>query len=273
MKTVQFIKAVASGNDFVIVDTRSNTAVRVSKGKTVKWTEIARRICERKWGLGADGLLVLEGSDKADVRMRVFNPDGSEVTMCGNGARCVAFYCGGRLDIETGAGVLQADVQFGKRVKVRMIDPSNVILKLPLDINGHVYEVHTLNTGVPHAVYFAAGLDDVNVKETGRLIRRHPHFQPDGTNADFVDVRGKHAIAVRTYERGVEDETLACGTGACAAAVIASLVKGTVPPVDVHTKSGETLKVYFTKEHNEVKDLYLEGEVRIVSEGRAFIGD
>ena len=277
MRRTPFVKAVASGNDFVIVDNR--------KAQKVGWSHFAKRVCRRKTGIGADGLLLLEDSDKADIKMRVFNPDGSEVEMCGNGARCVALYYSCQLSvspsprlrrtgvscqikIETKAGVLQAEFSSENRVKVKMTDPKDLKIGLDINLNEKNCKVHYINTGVPHVILFVEDIDDFNVKEIGNLIRYHGNFQPAGTNADFVKFLDKNSIAIRTYERGVEDETFACGTGACASAVVSSVVRGALSPIDVHARSDEVLKVYFEKDKDNVKNLYLEGEARIVYEGK-----
>lgn len=265
MRKLNFTKAVASGNDFIIVDNRG--------GQAAEWPSLAKKLCQRKISIGADGLLILEDSKKADVRMRIFNPDGSEAEMCGNGSRCVAYYCKTAHTVETKAGVLEAKLQTANRVKIRMTDPTDLKMKIDINLNGRDYEIHFVNTGVPHAVYFADNLDNLDVTELGRLIRYHDAFRPAGTNADFVEVRDKKTIALRTYERGVEDETLACGTGACAAAIISSFAKGVTPPVDVYTKSGEVLKIYFDKDRDGIKNLYLEGEAEMVFEGTITLSD
>lgn len=258
---IEFTKAVASGNDFVIVDNRKG-------GLSLDWPSFAKKVCERKTGIGADGLLLLEGSKKADVLMRVSNPDGSEVDMCGNGARCVVLYCNKRrIKVETKAGILEAELSSKGRVKVKMTDPKDLRTNFNINLNGREHQVHYVNTGVPHIVHFTEELDDFNVKEIGSLIRYHSIFQPAGTNADFVKALDKKSLAVRTYERGVEDETLACGTGVCASVIIASSVKGVSSPIDVRTKSGEVLKVYFSKDKDSYKDVYLEGEAELVFKG------
>ena len=265
---MNFTKAVASGNDFVIVDNRTGQAPGKS-GQGANWCSLAKKLCERKTGIGADGLLLLEDSRGADVKMRIFNPDGSEVDMCGNGSRCVALYCNKKqVKIETRAGILQAELSSKNKVKVRITNPKDLKIDFSVNLNGEDYKAYYINTGVPHVVYFLEGLDSLDVKKIGRLTRYYKDFQPEGTNANFVKFLDKKSIAIRTYERGVEDETLACGTGACASAIIASLVKEVTSPVNVSTRSGEILKVYFDKDRDVFKDVYLEGEVRIIYKGQ-----
>lgn len=275
---VKFTKVVASGNDFVIVDNRKGLGARGQgpgaevRGSGVDWSDFAKKICVRRTNVGADGLLLLENSKTADVKMRVFNPDGGEVEMCGNGSRCVALYCNKKhIKIETKPGILEAELSSKNMVKVKMTDPSGLKLNFKINLKGKDYEVHFINTGVPHVVHFTDDIDNFRVKEIGRLIRYHADFQPAGTNANFARFVDKKTIALRTYERGVEDETLACGTGACASAIIAAILGKVSPAVDVETKSGEVLTVYLDKKGDIVKDVYLEGEARIVFEGGFYV--
>jgi diaminopimelate epimerase len=258
---MEFTKAVATGNDFVIMMGRKNN-----------WAEIAKKICDRKRGVGADGLLVIDESKKADIKMRIFNPDGSEAQMCGNGSRCAALYAatkklaGNKMTIETLAGVLDAEVR-KDMVKVKLTEPKDIKWNLCLTINKCPYKLNFVNTGVPHVVHFVEDLDKVDVKNIGSHIRNHDEFSPDGTNADFVQVLGNNSIALRTYERGVEDETLACGTGAVASAIISAEAEKMHSPVIVETRGGEKLKVHFTMAGPEFKDVYLEGSAKLVFDG------
>ena len=208
--SVPFIKMVASGNDFVVIDERHASRV-------MRYALTAKKICDRKYGIGADGMLVLGKSKRADIRMRIFNADGSEAEMCGNGARCVAYYMNAKrtthnakLKIETRAGIIESRVS-GQDVQIRLTDPKNVRLNIPIKVNGRSIKVNFINTGVPHAVIFVEGLGKIDVAAIGRQVRYHRRFAPAGTNVDFVEVISNARIKVRTYERGVEDETLACG--------------------------------------------------------------
>ena len=264
---IEFFKMSGSGNDFILIDNR-NQSLTVGN-----LTEFVRKICERKISVGADGLILIENSDRADFRWRYFNADGSEVDMCGNGGRCAARFAfikgiaGKRLSFETGAGIIDAEVK-GDVVKLRLTDPHQVKINFSIMIENRPVEVSIINTGVPHVVHFVDNLDEFDVFQIGRKIRYHREFQPGGTNANFMEVIDRHTIRVRTYERGVEDETLACGTGAVASALISSQ-KGLVEsPVDVRVKSGETLKIYFRKTSGGFKDIYLEGKAKVVYEGR-----
>lgn len=255
---------VASGNDFVIME----------EGYPL----FARRICNRKYGVGADGLLVLGKSKVADVKMRIFNADGSEAQMCGNGARCVALYISkGKIrnpevDIETKAGIIRAKVT-ADNVKIRLTDPTAIKLNMPLKINRRALKVNFINTGVPHTVIFVEGLERIDVVNLGRQLRWHNKFRPAGTNVDFVGIINNSTIKVRTYERGVEDETLACGTGAVASALITNcqLPVTNYRRINVHTQGGEILRVYFDREKDKFTNVWLEGKAGIVYKGAYYV--
>lgn len=265
---IGFTKTEAAGNDFIIIDNRE----KCLKNRIAGFSDFAVFTCRRKHSVGADGLLVLEDSRRADFRMRVFNPDGSEVTMCGNGIRCSAVYaslkkwCASPMKIETGAGMLEAHIESGS-VRIKMTPPKDVRLDRSIGAGKTIMNIHSVNTGVPHAIHFVENITNYPVKEMGSKIRYHKMFEPEGTNADFVEPLDQSTISVRTYERGVEDETLACGTGVVASAVISHLARGIEVPVRALTKSKEVLKVYFRKEHNNFRDVFLEGKARIVFEG------
>jgi len=263
-----FAKMVASGNDFIIIDSRGSGL----SASATPLAKIAKTLCERKLSIGADGTLFIEDSVKADFKMRIFNPDGSEAQMCGNGSRCVALYAvenkiaQKEMKIETKAGILDAEV-IGLKVKIRLTDPKAIKLNRKIKAGKRQYTIHTVNTGVPHAVCFVKKLERIDVEGIGSMLRRHRAFKPAGANVDFVEPVNKKTIRIRTYERGVEAETYACGTGAAASAIISSLVCGLRPHIDVETKSKETLRVYFDIKGNTVKNIYLEGEARLVYRG------
>ena len=262
---IKFTKAVATGNDFIIIDNR-----KLDFGYPLP--DFAKRVCARKLSVGADGVLAIEGSGKADFRMRIFNPDGSEAQMCGNGSRCAAFYAaqrkiaGNTMTIETLAGILSAEVK-GDIVKVKITEPKDIKWNLCLMIDKCPYKLNFVNTGVPHVIHFVDDLDRVDVKNLGSHIRRHGEFSPDGTNADFVKIVDKRNIRVRTYERGVEDETLACGTGAVASAIIAAEAHKMISPVIVETRGGEKLTVHFDIVEGQFRNVYLEGRAVLVYDG------
>jgi len=264
---IEFFKMSGSGNDFILIDNRDQS---LTVGNL---TDFVRTVCERKVSVGADGLIVIENSDRADFRWRFFNADGSEVEMCGNGGRCAARFAfikgiaKENLSFETRAGIIDAEVR-GDVVKLRLTDPHTLRVDFLIMIEEQPSEVSFINTGVPHVVHFAHNLDQFDVFTIGRKIRYHKEFQPDGTNANFLEVINRHTIRIRTYERGVEDETLACGTGAVASALISSW-KGLVEsPVSVRVKSGESLNIHFHKTERGFEDIYLEGMAKVVYEGR-----
>ncbi len=268
MEGIEFAKMNASGNDFIVFDNRSNMLSHSAK----TLPELAKALCERRRSIGADGMLVIEDSKAADFKMRIINPDGSEVDMCGNGSRCVALYAmengiaGKSMKIETGAGIVDAEV-VGLDVKLALTNAKGLKLNRSLTIDKKEYKVHSINTGVMHAILFVNAIDKVKVDSLGSKIRRHKTFSPKGTNVDFVKVLGPNKISIRTYERGVESETYACGTGAAASAIISGLIHGMSSHIDVHTKGGEALRVYFNIRKKRVENIYLEGEARLVHKG------
>ncbi|MFH1645675.1 MAG: diaminopimelate epimerase [Candidatus Omnitrophota bacterium] len=264
MKNLKFSKMVATGNDFVVIDC-------YSEKQDLDLSKLAQEVCDRRLGIGADGLLVVEKSDIADLKMRIFNPDGSEPDMCGNGSRCFALYAKLKklakdtMTIETAAGLLSAEVS-GVLVKINMTDPKDLKTGLSIDLELGPVQLHYINTGVPHIIYFDDDIDAIDLQKTGSSIRYHEAFQPEGSNVDFVQVKSKHTVLMRTYERGVEAETHACGTGAVASGIISSIIKDCESPVKVDTKGG-VLTIYFDISDKEVTNVFLEGEAREVFTG------
>ena len=264
---IKFTKAVAMGNDFIIID---NRGLKLKNGID----KLTKTLCDRKYGVGSDGLLLMERSDKADFKMRIFNSDGSEAEMCGNGSRCIALYANTKgiaaanMQIETIAGILNASVKDGN-IKVKLTDPKDIQWNLCLMIHECPYKVNFANTGVPHVIHFVNDLKAVEVNKLGSKMRYHEEFSPHGANVDFVKIidKDKNKIAVRTYERGIENETLACGTGAVASAIISAEAEKLKSPVIVETMGGEVLKVYFESVEGNFKNVYLEGKARLVYEG------
>lgn len=264
---IKFTKAIATGNDFIIVDNRG----LVLKNNI---DQLAKQLCDRIYGIGADGLLLVEKSKQADFKMRIFNPDGSEAEMCGNGLRCMALYAKDKriaptdMHIETRAGIIKASIK-DDEIKVRLTDPKDIQWNLCVMIQGCPYKVSLANTGVPHVIHFVDDIENIDVKEIGAEMRYHSEFSPAGANVDFVKIinQGKNKIKVRTYERGVEDETLACGTGAVASAIISAEAEKLTSPVTVETRSKELLKVYFELIEGNFMNVYLEGKAQLVYEG------
>ena len=264
---IEFYKMSGSGNDFILIDNRDGS---LAVGNIVAFV---KSVCERKVSVGADGLIVIESSDKVDFRWRFFNADGSEVEMCGNGGRCAARFAllrgiaGEKMSFKTVAGIIDAEVR-GDVVKLRLTDPRDLVMDDRIQVGKQILFVHSVNTGVPHVVHFTRDLEGFDVFNTGRAIRRHEHYQPAGTNANFAAVVDDHTLRVRTYERGVEDETLACGTGAVASALIAARKGFVESPVDVRVQSGETLRIHFDQTAGGFTKVYLEGKTRVVYQGK-----
>ena len=255
-----------AGNDFIVCDNRARTFPL--DPKTIA------RLCDRHRGVGADGLRAVEPSETgADFRMRYYNSDGGEAEMCGNGARCFARFAARLLaeipemiSFETQAGLIRASFS-GGLVTVNMSDPHD--LRPPKVIGaGFPCTVHFLNTGVPHAVVFVKDVEAVNVGILGATLRQHPAFAPKGANANFAQVLAPGQLVLRTYERGVEAETLACGTGVCATALLHHIATGDPSPVSVRVRGGDTLQVGFERTANGgFQNVTLSGPADFVFEG------
>jgi diaminopimelate epimerase len=262
---LRFTKMNGAGNDFVLIDNRSG-AYKFSP------QQIAF-LCERHRGVGADGVLLVESpTGKADFRMRYFNSDGGEAEMCGNGARCFARFLdkiGGpfsEVSFETMAGVIQATFE-GELVRLAMSRPHHMVLSRTLDIGGLKRLSHSVNTGVPHVVTFVDDLESTPVQKWGAQIRYHQAFQPEGTNANFIKELEPGKIAIRTYERGVEAETLACGTGVAAAGLIYAALGDATSPVHILVRGGDWLEVGFQRVENSFEHVTLKGPADFAFEG------
>jgi diaminopimelate epimerase len=264
---LEFTKMNGAGNDFVLLDNRAQST-QLSRDQIV-------RLCDRHRGVGADGVLILvpARTGKADWAWDFYNSDGSTGEMCGNGARCFARFVqktvglNGSFNFETEAGVITATFQ-GQRVTVNLTKPKGLKLNARLTLSSGETTLHSLNTGVPHAVLYVPDADQAMVHSLGPEIRRHPHFGPRGTNVNFVQVLEPNHIRVRTFERGVEGETLACGTGVSAAAMISAQVHKFTSPVRVQVQSGETLEVEFKESGGEFDHVRLTGPAEFVFEGQ-----
>lgn len=269
-RRIPFFKMHGGGNDFVLIDHRDRFI------PTADQPRFARRLCAWKTGVGADGLILIEHSDKADIGWRFYNADGSEAEMCGNGARCAARFAvlngiaKPNLTIETLAGVVHAEVQ-DRMARVRLTGVGDIRLHLDIPLEGITLHGHFMKVGVPHVVIPVEKLEEVPVAQWGRAVRYHPLFQPAGANCNFMTVTGPHALKVRTYERGVEDETLACGTGAVASALIAASLGQVTSPVLVHTRGGEVLTVSFQGKGEDPQEVFLEGEALVVYQGELWM--
>ncbi|MCK5708489.1 MAG: diaminopimelate epimerase [Candidatus Aureabacteria bacterium] len=263
---IAFKKMVGTGNDFIMIDNRN-------KEFPVSDKDFIVRICTRHYGIGSDGIILLEDSDKADFKMRIINPDSSEVEMCGNGSRCavrmardVGLFKAESASVETIAGLLQGSIK-DELVRINMGQSKDIRKDLKIDLDGDA-TAYFINTGVPHVVVFVEDVSKVQVSKWGRIIREHELFSPKGTNANFVEIVDKDTIKVRTYERGVEDETFSCGTGTCASAIMAHLIKGTSINIKSITAKNENLFVDFNvDDKGQIGTFFLSGPAEYVFEG------
>ena len=261
----RFTKMNGAGNDFILIDNRMGD-VRLDR------SQIAQ-LCDRHRGIGADGILLLEKpGNRADFRMRYFNADGGEAEMCGNGARCFARFANKvaaakeKISFETQAGLISAELK-GDSVTLGMTEPTDLRLHLELGIAGENKTVHFVNSGVPHVVIPVVNIEDVDVRHEGAAVRYHKVFSPSGTNVNFMEKRGAKKIAIRTYERGVEDETLACGTGIVASALIFGVTEGCHGPMTVLARGGDELQVGFETVAGRFCNVTLTGPAQFVFEG------
>ena len=266
METIEFWKMNGSGNDFILIDNRDKKVAEEEMEGLVKGA------CRRRESVGADGLIFIEPSEKHDFSWRFFNADGGEVEMCGNGGRCVARFAylkgisGSEMTFKTLVGPVSANVD-GRIVKVLMPQPSDYRKDIDLSLQNENEHIDFINTGVPHVVVHVKEIETFPVFDVGRSIRYHAKFEPHGTNANFIKVNNPGSIDIRTYERGVEDETLACGTGSIAAALVASERGMVKSPVSVMTRGGEVLTIHFDREGDSFNQVWLEGSTSIVYQG------
>ena len=289
--TIHFHKMTAAGNDFICID---NTA-----GRYDAWVEspgfrnAVTALCARGTGVSADGVIVslpLPAHPLADIRARFFEPDGSEAELCGNGTACFAEWAlatgqvtGKNVTILTAAGIAKATrlPETEGRIRVCIPPPRDLRMGVRVTVGGREWELDTLIAGVPHAVAYVQDLEDTDVHWWGKLIRWHPAFQPRGINANFVKILEEGHLAIRTFEFGVEAETLACGTGSAASAIASSLRMNWADeflrgdrPVMVDVRGQETVKVWFICDGADriVRDVCLETRVVAVYEGEVHPG-
>ena len=235
---MHFSKYTGCGNDFILIDNRSLFF-------PTQETASIQHLCNRRHGIGADGIILLEASNKADYRMRIFNNDGSEAEMCGNGIRCLMLFiaklCPGITccTVETTERLIPLSLQ-QNGVMAAVGDPTAVRWHLPIDLQKNELSAHFLNTGVPHCVIFVDDIDRVDIASRGPILRRHPLFGVNGTNVNFVTCTGQECY-YRTWERGVEDETPACGTGAIAVALACAYQHHLPSPITIWTRSKQAL--------------------------------
>ena len=270
MKKIPFYKMQGSGNDFILIDNRRG----ILRGMNLR--DLSTAVCNRHYSVGADGLIVIVSSRKADFKWQFFNADGSEAEMCGNGSRCAARFAYLRkiakknMSFETLAGIIHAAVK-KNMVTVQLTSASGLRMNIAVPLESGTRIGHFINTGVPHLVYLSKDLNVEAVERIGRDTRYHELFRPAGTNVNFIQITGPNRLRIRTYERGVEGETLACGTGAVASALVAGALGHVSSPVEVLTRGGDRLVVSFRREGERLMDLHLEGAAEVVCEGNLFI--
>ena len=256
-----FSKMAGGGNDFVIIDNRS--------GRIGDAAALTRRICTPHLSVGADGLILIENTNRATFRMRYLNADGSLADFCANGTRCAARFAyvnviaPKRMTIETGAGMIGAEVSDGGHVTLSLQPPHSFVADRPLRVGETVVHGSSIIVGVPHYVLFLRDeLWSQDIVLLGRALRMHPELQPAGANVNFVVVRDANSIEVRTYERGVEAETLSCGSGVVASVATCALFGKVTSPVSVLTRSGIALRVSFHRDGESIGDVRLTGDAR-----------
>lgn len=264
--SLEFWKLTGAGNDFVAVNNLDGRVPEEGRAALVA------RWCRRGLSIGADGVLLIEPSDRAHFRMRYYNSDGSEGETCGNGSRCIARFAHelgiapATMRFDTMAGPYSAEI-LGDEVVVDMTPAHGLRAAVRIDDARFSGEVAFINTGVPHVVVMVDDTDTTDVVGIGRHLRRHPVFQPAGANVNFIRATDRGNITVRTYERGVEDETLACGTGSIASAIVAARAGLVDAPTRLHTRGGEVLTIHFTPTDDGATDVRLQGGARVVFRG------
>lgn len=265
MPVISFSKYSGCGNDFIIIDNRSFHF-------PVDDLALIRHLCKPRIGIGADGIILLENSHSADFRMRIFNADGTEAEMCGNGLRCLGKFLE---EINIPGTEFSIEVM-GKQHRIT-ITPDAVTVTLPpaeniewskqLSMGGETFDLDYLNTGVPHAILFTDNLESADLVHAAPQIRHHHAFSPQGTNVNYASVDSQGVVHVRTYERGVEKETLSCGTGSAAAALAASKRFGIACPVKVQTRTGEILEISWPLKGSDVQEITIKGPVKKIYTG------
>jgi diaminopimelate epimerase len=263
---ISFTKSSGAGNDFVLVNT-------ITRDPGINFERFAVAVCDRHFGVGGDGLLVLGKSTRADFTMLYYNADGSSGGMCGNGGRCIARFAfmegvaGKNQRFEALDHIYEAVVG-EKSVRLHMKDPVDLRKGLIFSPGGEQMKGAFIDTGAPHAVIFEDDLEHLDVMKFGSAIRRDPRFGPVGTNVNFVRIGDGSTVELRTFERGVESETLACGTGSVAAALVSSDLHALSSPVTVAVRSGERLYVHFRKTGESWTDIFLEGSAHMLFNGK-----
>ncbi len=270
MKNISFVKMSGAGNDFIIIDKAHNPEITLTN-------YVISRLCNRRNGIGADGIIIISSHNEFDFSMDYFNADGSTGTLCGNGARCaIKFVRNAGKTKSNYVSFISNEIEYTGEllnnglVKFNLKPPVNIEENISLEFAGSGISASFLHTGSPHVVIVVDDIDDVPVIKIGREIRYSKSFAPEGTNVNFIETTGRK-IFIRTYERGVEEETYACGTGAVAAAIIGNIKFGVKPPVYLHTKGGDELVVGFIADGSDFKNVSLTGPVKEVFKGEISI--
>jgi diaminopimelate epimerase len=263
--SIPFSKYSGSGNDFIFIDNREGHL-------PITPNRMFSKLCHRKNGIGADGVVLVEPSATADFKMRIFNADGGEAEMCGNGARCLYKFLHeiGQPKIQYHIETLKSNIHLraeDEAVCVSMPDPCDLRDPIILADDLGPMPFYYINTGVPHVVCFVNDLQDPKWMAMAPKIRYHKHFQPNGVNVNFVEVDTAQQLHIRTYERGVEEETLSCGTGATAVGLIMADLHNILPPITLIPKSKEKLKINFKKTHDGFRQVELNGSASFIFKG------
>lgn len=284
MREYLFTKLSGAGNDFILFDRKLNDVVDLSPGKI-------KQVCDRRYGIGADGVLVISDEEEHDFVMEYFNADGSAGSLCGNGARCIIKYAAdsGRVKSNKtkfvcGANEYSGELLDREIIKFNLNSPGSFKFNFEIKAGNQIINAHFVDTGSPHAVIKIedvlkepenlkskySDISEFPVFNLGREIRYSKDFAPSGTNVNFIKIENQK-IQIRTYERGVEDETLACGTGAAAAALISHFTDSLNPPIEIVTKGGEVLTVDFKSVDDNVRDVSLTGPAKTIFSGKILI--
>lgn len=268
---VEFTKIEGAGNDFILIDNRESLY-------SFSYSDFAKIVCDRHRGVGGDGLLVLEKSDVSDFKMRYLNADGSEGGMCGNGGRCIAKYMleesGKKNTIFEALNYIYTAEIVDEKIRLQMKNPADFKIGLSIKFDKYELIMDYVNTGAPHAALFIEDMphdfndfEKLDVYKLGRFIRYHELFSPEGTNVNFIKAIGRGEVQIRTYERGVENETLSCGTGSIASAILAAMRYNWNSPIKVFTRSKDNLIIDFKSNNNQITNVSIEGPVNQVFKG------
>ncbi|MCH6257070.1 diaminopimelate epimerase [Puniceicoccaceae bacterium K14] len=265
---IAFTKMHGAGNDFVMIENLD--------GSIELTQEQVAFLCDRRFGIGGDGLILLNPKtlEDQDATMVYYNADGSRAEMCGNGARCFTSFAlinkvgdGSTVSFQTDAGPMSSKAENGE-FTINMTPVFDIRMNQEAETEHGTYAYHFMNTGVPHVISFSENIGAIDIKPEGRALRLHGHFQPNGANINFAEIQDSGVVKIRTYERGVEDETLACGTGVTAVALSANLTNSLPTPISVLVKGGDILKVDFDKQGDTISNITLTGPAKVIYQGK-----